>query len=113
MLSTTSLYDLSLLKPDAIFTLKRLTGCDMQVGKVQVPVEMLEWEERYHNLARIEEGTEAVGAWRDAFTGVNGVYVVSGRAKDVIERFDPDLHQFFWCLCAPNAVSRSTGPGSS
>jgi hypothetical protein len=92
---------------------KRLTGCDMQVGKVQVPVEMLEWEERYHNLARIEEGTEAVGAWRDAFTGVNGVYVVSGRAKDVIERFDPDLHQFFWCLCAPNAVSRSTGPGSS
>jgi len=41
------------------------------------------------------------------------IVVVSGRAKDVIERFDPDLHQFFWCLCAPNAVSRSTGPGSS
>ena len=93
---------------------------DMQLGKVQIPVEMPEWEERYMNPARIEEGSDAVHAWRDAkrksvpeelpkilvadkprkiwpdaFTGVNGIFVVSGRAKDVIERFDPDLHQFF------------------
>lgn len=33
--------------------------------------------------------------WPDAFEGVNGIPVVSGRAKDVIERFDPDLDQFF------------------
>ena len=93
---------------------------DMQVDKVQIPVEMPEWEERYMNPARGDEGLDAVGAWRDArrksvpeelpkvlvadkprkiwrdaFEGVNGINVVSGRAKDVIERFDPDLHQFF------------------
>ena len=93
---------------------------DMQLGKVQIPVEMPDWNERYMNPARGEEGVQAVHAWRDgarkslpeelpkvlvadkprkswpdAFTGMNGIYVVSGRAKDVIERFDPDLHQFF------------------
>ncbi|MCL1627158.1 hypothetical protein M3N55_00295 [Roseibaca sp. V10] len=93
---------------------------DMQLGKVQIPVEMPDWNERYMNPARGEEGGQAVHAWRDgarkslpeelpkvlvadkprkswpdAFTGMNGIYVVSGRAKDVIERFDPDLHQFF------------------
>ena len=93
---------------------------DMQLGKVQIPVEMPEWEERYMNPARGEEGVQAVHAWRDgkrksvleelprflvadkprktwpdAFTGWHGIYVVSGRAKNVIERFDPDLHQFF------------------
>lgn len=93
---------------------------DMSVGRVQIPVGMPDWEERYMNPARIEEGTAAVGAWRDAdrksvpeelpkflvadrprktwpdaFEGVNGILVVSGRAKEIIERFDPDLHQFF------------------
>jgi hypothetical protein len=32
---------------------------------------------------------------RDAFIGWHGIHVVSVRAKDVIERFDPDLQQFF------------------
>lgn len=93
---------------------------DMQVHKVQIPVETPEWNERYMNPARGAEGNEAVSAWRDAkrksvpeelpkvlvadkprktwrdaFTGWHGIHVVSGRAKDVIERFDPDLHQFF------------------
>jgi hypothetical protein len=93
---------------------------DMQVGKVQIPVETPDWDARYMNPARGEEGVQAVHAWRDgsrksvpeelpkvlvadkprktwpdAFEGVNGILVVSGRAKDVIERFDPDLHQFF------------------
>ncbi|MGD9295610.1 MAG: hypothetical protein PVI41_12075 [Roseobacter sp.] len=93
---------------------------DMQLGKVQIPVETPEWNERYMNPARGEEGVQAVHAWRDgarksvpeelpkelvadkprkswpdAFEGWHGILVVSGRAKDVIERFDPDLHQFF------------------
>ncbi|WP_281824721.1 imm11 family protein [Jannaschia rubra] len=93
---------------------------DMQPGKVEIPVETPEWNERYMNPARGEEGSEAVSAWRDAkrksvpeelpkvlvadkprktwpdaFTGWHGILVVSGRAKDVIERFDPGLHQFF------------------
>jgi hypothetical protein len=93
---------------------------DMQLGKVQIPVETPDWDERYMNPARGEEGVQAVHAWRDgarkslpeelpkvlvadkprkswpdAFTGWHGIHVVSGRAKDVIERFDPDLHQFF------------------
>ena len=93
---------------------------DMQLHKVQIPVDMPEWHKTYHNPERGAEGTDAVGAWRDglrrsvfeemptllvadkprkswrdAFTGVNGIHVVSGRAKEVIERFDPDLHQFF------------------
>jgi hypothetical protein len=33
--------------------------------------------------------------WPDAFEGMHGIFVVSERAKDVIERFDPGLHQFF------------------
>jgi hypothetical protein len=93
---------------------------DMQLGKVQIPVETPDWNERYMNPAWGEEGVEAVRAWRDgarkslpeelpkvlvadkprkswpdAFTGWHGIHIVSGRAKDVIERFDPDLHQFF------------------
>ena len=93
---------------------------DMQLGKVQIPVETPEWNERYMNPARGEEGVQAVHAWRDgarksvpeelpkelvadkprkswpdAFTGWHGIHVISGRAKDVIERFDPNIHQFF------------------
>jgi hypothetical protein len=93
---------------------------DMQLGKVQIPVETPEWDERYMNPARGEEGVQAVHAWRDgdrksvpeelprvlvadkprrtwpdAFEGMHGIFVVSERAKDVIERFDPGLHQFF------------------
>ncbi|CTQ33403.1 imm11 family protein [Jannaschia rubra] len=93
---------------------------DMQPGKVQIPVETPERNERFMNPARGEEGVRAVSAWRDgarrsvpeelpkvlvadkprktwpdAFTGWHGILVVSGRARDVIERFDPGLHQFF------------------
>ena len=36
---------------------------------------------------------------------MNGIHVVSERAKDVIERFDPDLHQFFPLrLCTKRGV---------
>jgi len=93
---------------------------DMQLGKVHIPVETPDWDEHYMNPARGEEGVQAVHAWRDgarksvpgelpkvlvadkprkswpdAFEGWHGILVVSGRAKDVSERFDPDLHQFF------------------
>ncbi|THH38284.1 hypothetical protein E4Z66_01555 [Aliishimia ponticola] len=33
--------------------------------------------------------------WPDAFTTTNGLYVVSGAAKHVIEGLDPGIHQFF------------------
>lgn len=94
---------------------------DMQLGKVQIPVDMPEWKQRYPYVGEGSEKTiDIVDGWRsgkrktlpeemptelvadkprkswpDAFTGVNGIHVVSGRAKDVIERFDPDLHEFF------------------
>ena len=94
---------------------------DMQLGKVQIPVDMPEWKQRYPYVGKGSEKTiDIVDGWRsgkrrtlpeemptelvadkprkfwpDAFTGVNGIHVVSKRAKDVIERFDPDLHQFF------------------
>lgn len=108
---------------------------DMQLGKVQIPVEMPEWEDRYMNPARGDEGVAAVGAWRDgerrsrpdelpkvlvadrprktwpdAFTGMNGIIVVSNRAKDVIEAFDPDLHQFFGVLLRTKRGIEITGP---
>lgn len=38
---------------------------DMQLGKVQIPVETPDWDERYMNPARGEEGVQAVHAWRD------------------------------------------------
>jgi hypothetical protein len=93
---------------------------DMQLGTVQIPVETPDRNERYKNVARGEEGVQAAHAWSDgarrsapeelpkvlladkprkswpdAFTGWDGIHVVSNRAKDVIERFAPDLHQFF------------------
>lgn len=33
---------------------------DMQLGKVLIPVETLDWDERYMNTARGKEGNEAV-----------------------------------------------------
>ncbi len=94
---------------------------DMQLGKVQIPTDMPEWKERFPYTGPESDRTlDVVHAWRagarktlveemprelvadkprrswpDAFTTLNGLHVVSGDAKDVIEHFDPDLHQFF------------------
>ena len=94
---------------------------DMALHKVQIPVEMPEWDDRYPVPGpRTQAALDAVDAWRsgarkntpdempreliadkprkswpDAFKGVNGIHVVSARAREVIERFDPGLHQFF------------------
>ncbi|MEM8851972.1 MAG: DUF1629 domain-containing protein [Pseudomonadota bacterium] len=94
---------------------------DMQLHKVQIPADMPEWEERYPIPGPLAKaGANIVGGWRegmrktlpeempkelvarkprkawpDAFKAVNGLHVVTERAKDVIERFDPNLHQFF------------------
>ncbi|MEM8824920.1 MAG: DUF1629 domain-containing protein, partial [Pseudomonadota bacterium] len=94
---------------------------DMQLHKVQIPADMPEWKERFPiGVGNDKHISSIVGGWRegmrktlpeempkelvarkprkswpDAFTAVNGLHVVTERAKDVIERFDPDLHQFF------------------
>lgn len=109
---------------------------DMQLGKVQIPVDMPDWEAEHPYVG--EEGRKTldiVGGWRtgqrktlpeempktlvarkprkkwpDAFTGVNGIHVVSERAKDIIERFDPDLHQFFPVLLVTKRGVEIEGP---
>lgn len=94
---------------------------DMDLTKIQIGTDMAEWEKRYPVPGPNSRlALDIVGGWRtgdrktlpeempkeliarrsrkswpDAFTTVNGLHVVSARAKDVIERFDPDLHQFF------------------
>ncbi len=94
---------------------------DMQLGKVQIVTDMPEWRERFPNVGEGSSRTlDIVDGWRsgwrkmlaeemlkelvadkprkswpDAFTTRSGLHIVSERANDVIERFDPDLHQFF------------------
>ena len=94
---------------------------DMALHKVQIPVDMPEWDERFLIPGpQAMAALDAVEAWRsgarkttpdemprelvarkprkswpDAFEGVYGILVVSDRAREVIERFDPGLHQFF------------------
>lgn len=96
---------------------------DMQLHKVQIPVDMPEWRERFPLSKTDEEVRYKSGitgafkygtrktlpeempkvlvapkprkSWPDAFTGVNGVHVVSQKVRDIIETLDPGLHQFF------------------
>ncbi|MEM8692512.1 MAG: DUF1629 domain-containing protein [Pseudomonadota bacterium] len=94
---------------------------DMQLHKIQIGADYPEWEARFPYVGEAGKKTgEIVDAWRsglrkntpdempkelivrkprktwpDAFETLNGLLVVSGAAKDVIERLDPGLHQFF------------------
>jgi len=94
---------------------------DMSLHRVQIPAEMREWEDRFPVPGpEAERAIAAIHAWRDgegpnraedmpkvmlapkprktwpdAFKAVNGLHVVSGRAKDVIATLDPGVHQFF------------------
>ena len=94
---------------------------DMQLHKVQIPAEMPEWERRFpvpgpdqdyivtivhgwrdgaRRTTAEEMPRELIApkprkAWPDALRAVNGLHVVTGRAKDAIERLNPTNHQFF------------------
>ena len=48
--------------------------------------------------------------WPDAFTAKNGLYVVSERAKKIIELLDPEVHQFFPLLLQTKRGIEIDGP---
>jgi len=109
---------------------------DMQVGKVLIGTDMPEWEKRFPVPGpKGEKAVEIVNAWKngtrkslfdemprelitrkprkswpDAFQTTNGLLVVSDAAKSVLERLDPETHQFFPLSLRSKSGAEIEGP---